>query len=375
MSSKLLEHLQCRPIASIVNLSRENDSSSMLKLISLLDYELETSNLYEKILPIPKLPVQLLTFQSLASFKYFSYKLPKYLFGDKLLKCKVCHLVGPYATVLEHMATNHNLHANAKICMWCERTIFKMHISQNTINQCYGIYLRNHNLNNVKCPKAIKSFYKLLKRLATELNVKISRSESFRSTNKNNNDTNANEMIVFTSQHDTQREINLVALESMYQRAMMYFNREELHEYLVFDTSVNGKSQLEQGNGILTGNGISAEQSNTSENLTIEIDPVHVDISLSPARFASPHSTVHFNTPQPSPQLEATSSPVHVQQKTQPSLQKSSGQVFQDFITSSLSNIEDEELREKAKSEIQRLVADFLAQDIINDMKKNQQKQ
>lgn len=109
MSSKVLEHLKNRPIAAVRNVLSERDSIDALKLICILDYELEKANLYAEMAAVPKLSEQLLKFYSLSSFKYFSYKLEKFLLGKRLLRCKVCQLVGPYVTVLEHMVISHNL--------------------------------------------------------------------------------------------------------------------------------------------------------------------------------------------------------------------------------------------------------------------------
>ncbi|XP_055297488.1 uncharacterized protein LOC129566023 [Sitodiplosis mosellana] len=364
MSLKVLQHLQSRPIASILNVSREKESIRTLKLICILDYELETANLYQEMAAIPQLGERLLKFHSLGSFKYFSYKLEKYLLGKKLLRCKVCQLVGTYVTVLEHMVISHNLHANAKLCMFCEKTKFKTHMLQNTLNQCYGKYVENEQLNDIKYPKVIKTFYNLLRKLAKELDVKIARSESFKNSTKNTN-VMANEMVVFTWKHENQKEINLSAMETLYQKAMVHFYREELHEYLVFDTNLIVQTKLEQGDEDLA----SQDQSSVCSNLTIEIDPVKVDMSQSPSCFESPHSTMQSDMQQPSPQLGASLPSTETKKQSK----SSSGQTFSDFIASALGHINDEPLREQAKCEIQKVVTELLAQDMIKEIIENKE--
>lgn len=365
MNLKVLDHLQSRPIAIVSNVLTENGNSSALKLICVLDYELEMTKLYTEIAAIPNLSEQLLKFHSFAKFKYFSYKLPKYLFGNKLLRCKFCRLVGPYVTMLEHMAISHNWHADTKLCMWCEKTKFKVHVSQNTLNQCYGLYEENQQLDNIKCPKVIKTFYDLLKKLAKRLHVKISRSDTFRSKLKRKNNI-GNEMVVLISKHEIQKEMNLSVLETLYQTAMVHFYREEIHAYLVFDTQVKNNSQLEDDKRDSAG----FDQNSIQSNLTIEIDPAQVDMSQSPSRFQSPHSTMHFDTP--SPQLEVTpSSQSNKQHKS--SLEVSSGEKFTNFIASALGHIKNDQLKEQAKSEIQSIVFDLLAQDMVKQMIKKSQ--
>lgn len=368
MSSKLLEHLQSRPISSILNVTSENGNHNELKLICVLDYELEISNLYTKITAVPKLGEQLLMFHSLGSFKYFSYKFPKCLMGKKLLKCKVCQLVGPYATVIEHMIISHNLHSNAKICMWCEKTKLKVHANQNTFNQCYDNFVANQQLIDVKYPKVIKTFYKMLKKLATELHVKISRSKLFKGMHKSSNDMSGNGMVVFTSQHESEKEIDLLALETLYQKAIIHFYPEKLHEYLILNTNFNSNGQFEHSNVDSAG----LNQNSVCSQLTIEVDPAQVDMSSSPSHFESPHSSVDFDSLQPPPQFEA---PLP---KKQPKLslpdKSLTDKSFSDFIATTLGHIKDQQFRENAKSEIQTIVTNFLAQDMTRGITKNQSK-
>lgn len=250
--------------------------------------------------------------------------------------------------------------------MWCERTKFKTHISQNTLNQCYGKYVENQQLDDVKPPRAIKTFYDLLRKLAKELDVKIARSESFRSATKNANDM-ANDMVVFTWKHESDKQINRSALETLYQKAMVHFYQEELHEYLVFDTNLSSRSNAERGEV----DSASRDQSSDCSNLIIEIDPVQVDMSQSPSHFETPHSTMRFDTSQRSPQLEAS---LPSKENLRPSLNMSSGQLFFDFVVSGLDHINDEQLREQAKCEIQHILTDLLTQDIIKELTENKNK-
>lgn len=263
----------------------------------------------------------------------------------------------------------HFQHANIKLCMWCERTKFKTHISQNTLNQCYGKYVESKQLNDFKPPKAIKTFYDLLRKLAKDLDVKIARSESFRCSTNNTNDV-VNDMVVFTWKHESNKQINLSALETLYQKAMLHFYQEEFHRYLVFDTNLSCSSNLEGGEE----DSANRDQGSVCSTMTIEIDPVQVDMSQSPTHFESSHPTMRFGMTQRSPQLEASMPSNQSNSNFRSSLEISSGQMFFDFIVSGLDHINDEQLREQAKCEIQKILTDLLAQDIINEITENKNK-
>lgn len=172
----------------------------------------------------------------------------------------------------------------------------------------------------------------------------------------------ANDMVVFTWKHESDKQINRSALETLYQKAITHFHRQELQEYLVFDTDLSSTSNVERGEVDST------NQSSVCSTLTIEIDPVQVDITQSLSHFDSSHSTTRFDAPQPSPQLEASVPSTQSKGNFRSSLEISSGQMFFDFIVSGLDHINDKQLREQAKCEIQNIVTDLLAQDIVKEM-------
>lgn len=92
MRPNVLEHLMSRPIASIVENSKERCNEIALKLMCIVDYRLEKLKLYPEMEAISKLTEQLLKFHSFGSFNYFNYKMPYNMFGTKVLKCKNCEL-------------------------------------------------------------------------------------------------------------------------------------------------------------------------------------------------------------------------------------------------------------------------------------------
>lgn len=332
MSSKLLNHLLSRPtIASVVRSSNKICNVNALKLMCILDHQLEIMDLYPEITVIPKLSDQLLKFHSFVSFNYVTYKLPNYMFGNKVLQCKHCGLIGPYLLVLEHMVISHNVQANAKRCMWCERLELNSHVTQNSLNQCYNKYMENISNNNnnqqfgsVKYPKIIKTFYRLVKTLAKELHAKNRFGEHIitndahennknhesilpiNATNTNNNNSMNHEdsysIDTNLNYYQHHKEINSIALDVLYKKTMVHFYGVDAHEYFHIETHSHpsGWDRIKQIGSIecslagLNGN------SNFS-NFTIEIDPAQVDMSQSPSsHFETSQSTTNLDVSQPS---------------------------------------------------------------------------
>lgn len=147
MNSKLVEHLRGRPIAPVLN-ATIGSNTNLLKILCILDYELEKANMYPEIKVMPKLMGQLMNFYPSSEFKYFKYNLSKEAkIGNKVLQCKCCELIGPYVIVLEHMAVNHNIHTSAKLCMFCEKDELQDHATSNTLDQCYDNYMTKKQLH------------------------------------------------------------------------------------------------------------------------------------------------------------------------------------------------------------------------------------
>lgn len=182
MDSKMLKHLRSRPVAPIVDASIDKfNNTNALKIMCIIDYELQRSQLYLELEATPKLMKQLLNIYTFTPFKYFKYNLTKDVnIHGKILKCKNCEIIGPYSTILEHMAICHNIHASAKMCMWCEKMDFKAHNSSNSMHQCYENYLKN--FSSIQYPGVIEKFYDLLKKVAAKIRTNIRRSKDFKNT-------------------------------------------------------------------------------------------------------------------------------------------------------------------------------------------------
>lgn len=198
-----------------------------LKLMCVIDFQLENNRLYRSLQAVPKLMEQLLNFYSFGAFKYYKYKMARHFNIRNVLKCKQCEFFGPYLVVLEHMTINHNIHVNTNLCMWCEKTDLQTHISQNTTDQCYRDYV--NKFSSVYYDPVIPKFYELLEKLATKLNVKVYRRETFKnnhtskrfeiiSPNDQSNDIDP-KIIVFRARA-SEKDIDVAALEEQYQTAM-----------------------------------------------------------------------------------------------------------------------------------------------------------
>lgn len=394
MSAKILEHLMSRPIASIVSSSQEKTNVIALKLMCIVDYQLEIANMYPEITAIPTLAHQLLAFHSYASFKYLKYKLPEYFAGKKMLKCKHCELFGPYLLVLTHMNISHNFHTNGKLCMWCERMKLNSHASQNSLNQCYDKYIQSQQLCDAKYPKVFKKFYRLLHSLAKYLRVNITYTEKITNSHASVNrkqhtghylmDSNAT---VNPPEHQRQNKIDCIALNVLYGKSMTHFYGEKAQEYvsrldhLKITISLYTRymcinyffySFLLIISRYMCSDDIQTEQNtfdevqrnSPSHEFVVEVDPAQVNIALSPSRFETPNSTTQFqsfsHTMQNSgaPKTETTHTPI-------------APDSFAEFITSTLKNIEDKQLRQQAMLEIQSTVTFYWAKDIGLEISEN----
>lgn len=130
MSAMLRSHLKSRPIAPIYRAAKQADRvcEVALKLMVVIDYSLEKSNLYPKILEQPKLLDNLLRFKSFEFFQLYEYKIRKSSFGQTLLECQCCGFVGLYNTTLEHMVVNHDRHCSTEECLWCCKVDIREHV-------------------------------------------------------------------------------------------------------------------------------------------------------------------------------------------------------------------------------------------------------
>lgn len=181
MIEQLIEYLQKQPIAPILAESKEKDDTTALKLMCVVDHYTAKNDHYKKMANNPKLIKQLLKFNSYSHFKYYDCRVQSGL-ENYVLKCKFCELIGPYAVIMSHMATNHNAHVSHTICAFCSRKDLKEHLKTDTLNQCYREYQTKYDINENVLDEKVKivdEFYALLKQLAKALDVTIFRNELF----------------------------------------------------------------------------------------------------------------------------------------------------------------------------------------------------
>lgn len=172
MNSKLREHLAKRKIAPIVARSDESNDEVALKVMCVFDHFLEKSDLYSHLRKQPQLFNQLLNFKSFATFNYWRYFVPMNFSKKYVLMCRICKLVGPYHLILSHMAITHNTHIGSKQCLWCNETETKMHIEDNTLQQCYDKYLLKNRFQSDRASIAvIQIFYNTIQNIAKRLGV------------------------------------------------------------------------------------------------------------------------------------------------------------------------------------------------------------
>lgn len=358
----MLEHLKGRPIAPILETSNEKFNSRALKMMCVLDHELEQSGLYLEMATMPKLKLQLLNIHSFASFKYFKYTLMKEAkIDNKILKCKQCEVIGPYLIVLEHMAINHDFHASAQLCMWCEKVSYQTHSNtSNSSDQCYENYLRKQQFSSIEYPAVIVSFYNLLDRMAKKLHARTTRREDFKSAKTESNETipvddtddsMSSKIVVSKQRKRYHKGTDTKQMEKLYQKAMYHFHKDNIHEYVVPKMNVTTSNQP-----IASGSGLK-QLPNFNSPLNIGIDTTRFTMTRPSPQFDSPSSTSQFSTMPPPPTVpEFQAMPLFGIPPPEIG--------FANFITSVLCNIQDKQLKKRAKLEVQSIIYKYSAEDV-----------
>lgn len=177
MVSKLLEYLNGRKIAPIVNKSTEKANETALKLMCVIDQKLEEENVYDEMDGSPKLLKQLLNFHSFSKFHFYKYQ-PLERFNH-ILTCKHCSLQGPYYLMLSHMALSHGSNIGAKMCLWCNEKDMLEHVKNGNLITCYENYLKKEDLEDVAYPSVIVKFYEIIEKLAVSLGVLTNRKPNY----------------------------------------------------------------------------------------------------------------------------------------------------------------------------------------------------
>lgn len=175
----IAQHLQKGPFAPIFDQSSEKDDHVALKFMCIVDYKTQRWDLYNRIKDNPKLLGQLMQFRSYGRFKYYDYQAGHEM-GKRVLKCKFCELIGPYGCILSHMAINHNTHIGVKVCNYCNRIDLRKHYDDNSLQQCYGNYLQQHDIQwNESVCLIVSDFYAMLKTLSQKFKINTVRNHVF----------------------------------------------------------------------------------------------------------------------------------------------------------------------------------------------------
>lgn len=176
----IAQHLKKGLFAPIFEQSAEKTDPVALKMMCVVDYNVQCWNLYHRMQAVgPKLMRQLMQFRSYGTFKYYDY-----LVGSDIekfvLKCKFCDLIGPYGYILTHMAINHDTHIGLKLCVYCKRIDLKQHFVNNSLDDCYAEYIRNNDIEmDEDVCDIVTAFYDTLKGLAAKFKIKTLRNYGF----------------------------------------------------------------------------------------------------------------------------------------------------------------------------------------------------
>lgn len=173
-------HLKRGPFATIFDQSNEKTDSIALKVMCIIDYNVQGLDLYRRMEAAgPKLLTQLLKFHSFGQLKYYDYIVGSEI-GKRVLQCKFCEFTGQYGLVLTHMAINHNTHIGLKTCVYCNTMDLKTHFGSETLTECYNSYLQRNGIQwNEEVCNIAAEFYDMLKRISYKLGVHTARTHGY----------------------------------------------------------------------------------------------------------------------------------------------------------------------------------------------------
>lgn len=332
MNAKILNHLKERPLAPIVNASKEIGDINALKLMCIIDHILEINGFYSAFEAMPKLMNQLLSFHSYGAFKFFKYTLPKFVFDHKSLKCKNCELIGPYKTVVQHMVINHNIHIRSDMCMWCEKVDLQTHKSESSLDVCYQMYWLK--FSSKKFPSEVTKFYELLEDLAKSLKVIVNRNNfknlHLSKTHEQLKGIESNELsidvCIYTPKKQSKKVFDAKALEGHFIKAMVHFYDADAYQRFTFRDVDSSAAQSPTNSNRnrkrrSSATNIPANESTESTPSTPNTDPKKVK--------PDPDSSPFFNT-----------------------------------MATVVNDIQDERLKDVVKKEIRKIVIKYAGQDI-----------
>ncbi len=178
----LTERLKTLPIYPIYENSSEKESVIALQFMCILDFHANYKmKLYDRIKQHqqPKLLGQLMQFRRFEKFRYYHYAVNKQ-YGDYVLQCQYCYLVGRCGYILTHMVLNHNVHISLKDCVFCNRETLEAHLGNGSLGQCYSEYVeRNEIESDINVGETVTIFYDGLKKLCQKLKIFSTRKKSY----------------------------------------------------------------------------------------------------------------------------------------------------------------------------------------------------
>lgn len=93
MTADLVKYLLHRPIASILEKSTEKNDLKALKVMCVIDFEMDKRGYYVQMEKHHKLKEQLLNFHSFGSLQFYDCRVNAGI-GSRVLQCKFCELIG-----------------------------------------------------------------------------------------------------------------------------------------------------------------------------------------------------------------------------------------------------------------------------------------
>lgn len=179
--NRIASYLRTRPIAPILEQSNEKENLIALKVMYILDYETERIKLYERMQSVNSntLLTQLMQFHTFQSFKFYDYIVKREL-KQYVLRCTMCGLLGPYASILSHMAINHDVHIGLKMCLFCDRVELQKHFDNNSLERCYRNYLREQLINEeTNVCQIMTDFYDMLRKISEKFSIITIRNHNY----------------------------------------------------------------------------------------------------------------------------------------------------------------------------------------------------
>ncbi|XP_031624058.1 uncharacterized protein LOC116341249 isoform X2 [Contarinia nasturtii] len=225
MIDQLIAHLKKSHFRPIIDVSKETHSIKALKLMCVIDFHVDQKGLYEKMKSHPRLLEQLLQFYSYEAFKYYNYKPNQNvqdIIGAKVMRCKLCKLIGPYVQILIHMAITHGQHIGLKKCAYCMRQ--EITSDSHSMENCCRKHLDTYEIDeNSDIIFIVDEFYNDLKQIATDLDVIILRKDDFTGTGYAKKETVQKKIVgfpkmctVFTAPKSSPKTVKVEALDELF---------------------------------------------------------------------------------------------------------------------------------------------------------------